>query len=328
MHITLDQRPSRVHDGNQGSRETHKSRNLAYPGRATDVAWRYTVTLRILEMIHEALVKDSAITKRDIFYRDPNLFTKQEIVDRYVDDVAFALGVPRCSLNVTSTAKGLITGAIAFHKDDGTVVDARSEPEGVLISSITKNDRTDVSDVKWILIVEKEATFRSLVESSFNADLKRHGILVTAKGYPDVATRALLNALSGRKPHSCTMYALVDFDPDGLEILSTYKHGSAALNHENSDLAVRDLNWLGVDSGHFLACDTVHVDQNLLRLSLRDRSKAVQMLGRGPFGPNGVEPKWRVALFTMLMLNTKAEIQLLEGHDGGLSTWVSRELNR
>jgi len=38
-----------------------------------------------------------------MYYRDPELFLKQRIVDRYVDDIAFNLGVKREALNVVST---------------------------------------------------------------------------------------------------------------------------------------------------------------------------------------------------------------------------------
>jgi DNA topoisomerase VI subunit A len=40
--------------------------------------------------------------RRDIYYRDPELFMKQEVVDRYVGDIAYTLGVERDALNVAS----------------------------------------------------------------------------------------------------------------------------------------------------------------------------------------------------------------------------------
>jgi meiotic recombination protein SPO11 len=40
---------------------------------------------------------------RDIYYRDPELFMKQAVVDRYVDDIAYTLGVERDALNVVSS---------------------------------------------------------------------------------------------------------------------------------------------------------------------------------------------------------------------------------
>lgn len=42
------------------------------------------------------------IVYRDIYYRDPELFMKQAVVDRYVGDLAYTLGVERDALNVAS----------------------------------------------------------------------------------------------------------------------------------------------------------------------------------------------------------------------------------
>jgi DNA topoisomerase VI subunit A len=39
-------------------------------------------------------------TSSDIYYRHPDLFMKQSVVDRYVDDLACTFGVSRSQLNV------------------------------------------------------------------------------------------------------------------------------------------------------------------------------------------------------------------------------------
>lgn len=49
--------------------------------------------------------------------------------------------------------------------------------------------------------------------------------------------------------NSTPIYALVDCDPDGLEILSVYKYGSRALAHLDDVLAVERITWLGVKTG-------------------------------------------------------------------------------
>lgn len=72
--------------------------------------------LRILELVHGGLLDNTIMTKRyriavhvasllltydrDIYYRHPDLFTKQTVVDRYVDDLAYTLGITRSQLNV------------------------------------------------------------------------------------------------------------------------------------------------------------------------------------------------------------------------------------
>jgi hypothetical protein len=47
---------------------------------------------------------------RDIYYRDPALFSKQAVVDRYVDDLACTFGIPRALLNVVGI--GWYTGFV------------------------------------------------------------------------------------------------------------------------------------------------------------------------------------------------------------------------
>lgn len=39
---------------------------------------------------------------RDIYYRDRELFMKQAVVDRYVEDLAYTLEVERDALNIVS----------------------------------------------------------------------------------------------------------------------------------------------------------------------------------------------------------------------------------
>ena len=55
-------------------------------------------------------------------------------------------------------------------------------------------------------LVEKEAIFKRL-------DLGEKVVVVTAKGYPDVATRELLATLSNM---GAPVFALVDLDPHGI----------------------------------------------------------------------------------------------------------------
>jgi len=48
---------------------------------------------------------DINVSFRDIYYKDPALFLKQSVVDRYVDDIAFTFNVPRSALSVVSIGK-------------------------------------------------------------------------------------------------------------------------------------------------------------------------------------------------------------------------------
>ncbi|KAL8858563.1 MAG: hypothetical protein Q9178_004857 [Gyalolechia marmorata] len=156
----------------------------------------------------------------------------------------------------------------------------------------------------------------------------------TAKGYPDVSTRVFLRLLSISSHPLPSIYALVDFDPDGISIMSTYKHGSLTLSHENANLRCPIIRWLGVKSGDLDFRESTTGPsgageediKGLLWLTKRDRKKAVKMLGQEICEEYGVEQEWRRELQVMLMLNLKVEMEILSQRKGGVEGWVEDKL--
>ncbi|KAL1799060.1 hypothetical protein ACET3X_003097 [Alternaria dauci] len=318
-----------------------KERDINFPGASAQEAWNFTVLLRILELVHSGLIADTVMTKRDMYYRHPDLFIKQSVVDRYVDDLACTLGITRSQLNVTAAARGLLAGNFRLTRHDGHVVSGMSD-EGIIVPNLSANDSLDLTEVHWVLVIEKEATFRFLKSSPQWHTLGSEGLVLTAKGYPDVASRKLLNQVAESAPH-IPMYALVDLDPDGIAILSTYKYGSYRLAHEDVTPAdttapgLPNMRWLGVKSHHMSRTPVgeEHTDasvvpqlQGLMRLTARDRTKAARMLEWNVCSDSGAEPEWRQELQTMLMLNIKAEMQILDEGYGGLVLWLRHELGQ
>jgi meiotic recombination protein SPO11 len=83
---------------------------------------------------------------RDIYYRHPDLFMKQSVVDRYIDDLACTFGISRSQLNVvrrclcfiyaranamgqTAAAKGLVAGNFKILHEDGYKVDGLKDKQ-------------------------------------------------------------------------------------------------------------------------------------------------------------------------------------------------------
>jgi meiotic recombination protein SPO11 len=138
------------------------------------------------------------------------------------------------------------------------------------------------------------------------------------------------------------MFALVDRDPDGIGILSTYKYGSYRLAHEDvtskgTGLSLPNIRWLGVKGHHISRTPVGERDtdtsgmselQGLMKLTTRDRIKAARMLEWDICAHGGAEQEWRHELQTMLMLNNKAEMQILDELPGGLVSWLSGELGK
>lgn len=226
-----------------------------------------------------------------------------------------------------AAAKGLILGAAEFCRRDGTTIDASSDREGLLIPNLKDVLSVKMTAVKWILVIEKEATFRSIAASEYWTTLSKNGIMITAKGYPDISTRAMIHFLSTATPQNGfsapPVYALVDFDPDGIAILSTYKYGSQNLAHETAHLSLPQIHWLGLRSEHVLGSGDSLTNQGLLTLSTRDRKKARSML---EWDVLSGDESLRRELQTMLMLNLKAELQLLDAVPEGMASLLRGSL--
>jgi meiotic recombination protein SPO11 len=103
--------------------------------------------------------------------------------------------------------------------------------------------------------------------------------------------------------------------------MSTYKHGSMSRAHEMS-LAVPSIRWLGVRNRDFL--DTENEIQGLLSLTARDRKITMKMLAKIVDAEDRDE-EWRRELQVMLILNVKAEIQIL-GNGDVLGQWLDKKL--
>lgn len=110
-------------------------------------------------------------------------------------------------------------------------------------------------------------------------------------------------------------YSLTDFDPDGLAISDVYRLGSDRLAHEGEALMTAKLQRIGLDSSHI--CEFVSggiSSGGLLALTRRDRRMAQKMLESGSRTDSGIRD-----LQLMLMLNRKAELQILDDWPGKLA---------
>lgn len=120
------------------------------------------------------------------------------------------------------------------------------------------------------------------------------------------------------------IYALVDNDPHGIHIFSVYKSGSAAMAHESHRLAVDSISLLGICQNDLTLHDSNESgDGRMLQLTLTDRRKAVDLLGKEQIWS---EKSLRVELQRMLFSNMKGEIQSMDCLPGGLEGYLNRRL--
>ncbi|KAJ7772623.1 DNA topoisomerase IV alpha subunit [Mycena maculata] len=287
--------------------ESGAVRTMRYPmKRATGSARPFAQLFKVLDLMHEAVVDDVPATKRDIYYKDVPLFKKQKVVDNLVDDLAATFELERADLNVRATSKGLVCGSgLVIHLVSGEKVHA-NDTEGALIPVGEDIEGYTVGeDVEWMLLIEKDAVFQTLcrLRLADHPALTGRGVLVTGKGYPDVATRQLVATLAACLPRRIPVLALVDGDPYGLDILSVYKYGSHAMAHEDEKLAAPRVKYLGVLASE-LASYGVDRDA-LLPITKHDEKKALAMLARP------IPAKWIKELSHMLHSRRKAEIEIL-----------------
>ena len=81
------------------------STHSSHRGVVLEQVRKTTITTRVLELIHQVVSKRIHITKRDLFYTDVKLFSKQEESDAVLDDIACMVGCTRTSLNVVASDK-------------------------------------------------------------------------------------------------------------------------------------------------------------------------------------------------------------------------------
>ncbi|GAA5950306.1 hypothetical protein JCM21900_001109 [Sporobolomyces salmonicolor] len=279
-------------------------RKLGQEGNIRLGARELACLLKVAATVLDGLKSRIVSTKRDIYYRDVALFVKQQTVDSIVEDLAATLQVRRSDLNIIAASKGLFSGALKIFMADETELAGSSQ--GTLIPPDQAIEHIENEDLNWVLVVEKEAVFRTLISAGLTSNEELgHGVVLTGKGYPDLATRELVKRLADDLP-SIPLLFLVDSDPHGLEILSTYVLGSSSLSHDAANLAIGPgrANWVGIKPSEW---DSMGVKrEELLLMSAADRKKAGAMVRR-EWWP----AEWRKELEYMLHLSRKAEIEAL-----------------
>ncbi|KAF7553647.1 hypothetical protein G7046_g7053 [Stylonectria norvegica] len=175
-----------------------------------------------------------------------------------------------------------------------------------------------------------------------------------AKGYPDLTTRSFLHHVHVTNT-SLPILALVDYDPDGINILRCYRQGSDRLRHE-TDAYTPEIRWLGIKSCHLIDCHGTSRDQPLegdhnsqatvysgtnttslssascrepiAYLTHRDRTVALGALRKLQLSPSDDVETAEMSreLQVLLMLGVKTEIEWLD-ESGILCEWLDEKLS-
>ncbi len=263
-----------------------------------------TRLMRLIEIVHELLLKDIHATKREIYYTDVELFEDQKYSDKIIEDLAAMLKVIRNSTHIVASAKGACIGRLKI-RDSGDEIDLTRGSGGWSISPFLDRIEIVESDAEFILVVEKDAALIRLSEAKWWEEYPC--IILTGKGSADIATRMFLRLLTKELDLPC--FCLVDSDPYGHYIYSVYLRGSKRLGYESPFLATPSLKLLGVLSRDL---DQYDIPKKCrLRLTKADEKRTKEMLNE-PFVRKNLN--WVEDLELMLSLKSKAEIQALSSH--------------
>ena len=266
--------------------------------------------IAMLNLIHTNVRQGKTVTQREMYYcasaKEPLLFSKVGHVLDSIKNIGSLLSIDRGALNITSTPKGLVAGLVTLHNDKTqTFVDCSIlESAGFSIPGDLKQIESlsiDASSCDFILIVEKDAVFNKLIQERI---WERYPcVVVTARGFPDLPTRAFLNRLASTGVQdTCKIYILVDWNPSGLWIFSTYVTGGASNTNESKRYALPNAIFLGVSHEDILAAGKVFTAKHTKR-EARDIANILRRK-RGP-----LYSTFKTELEQMHALGRKCEIE-------------------
>ncbi|OVA02178.1 Spo11/DNA topoisomerase VI [Macleaya cordata] len=285
------------------SSDKHKGKEILSLQREC-YAHRLNVLLRVLLIVQQLLQENKHGSKRDIYYMHPTVFSEQAVVDRAINDICILLKCSRHNLNVVcilicmsrltriylthDLLSRLVMGWLRFLEGERKF-DCINSPNTVRKHTGTSNLRALYVIqiyITGLLAGASHSLFQRLADDHF-CDTN-HCIIVTGRGYPDVPTRRFLRLLL-EKLH-LPAYCLVDCDPYGFDILTTYRFGSMQMAYDAKFLRLPEVRWLGAfpsDSENYQL-----PERCLLPLTAEDKRKAEAMLLRCYLHQEA--PQWRL----------------------------------
>lgn len=210
----------------------------------------FTSILLVTTFCHSLLTANRTTTNREVYYFYVTHFRTQKECDLAIQDAACLLQVPRDSLGLKASPRGWFCGDIQLLQNDQVIMDGRAmqSVQGSPVSSDwlkspqQRNFTIQTVAAECILVVEKEGVYNRLSEDRFFDDYPC--ILVTGKGFPDLATRAMVHSL--HKLLDLPVRGLADCDPFGVMVLHTYQHGSKRMGVDGGDRFAVPIEWVGL----------------------------------------------------------------------------------
>mmetsp|Transcript_9059 Transcript_9059/g.11136 ORF Transcript_9059/g.11136 Transcript_9059/m.11136 type:complete len:445 (-) Transcript_9059:48-1382(-) len=237
-----------------------------------------TSLLIVLSFVHSLLLSNRTTTTREVFYFFVTHFRSQRECDVAILDAARLLGVSRICLGLSASPKGWYCGCVKITQTTSstngtaipssflssplrcnrttrattTILDGTNPPsssqgipitrEWLLAGTSSSSPTLHISsDAKCILVIEKEGIYTRLLEDKFYDSFPC--VLVTGRGFPDLATRALVYTLHKRL--CIPVFGVCDCNPFGVGVLATYRQGGERMGVDRERYNV-PIQWVGL----------------------------------------------------------------------------------
>jgi meiotic recombination protein SPO11 len=248
LSITTSDETSSLHALTKQRNSRSKASPLSSPFKIKQLSQ----TVYLLNVIHKLCLENRQVNQRELFYRSLSdsvapSFLDQTSLNRALFSLMNALGCERHELGIFTTARGLIAAdpkapTLCLDSNAEFIADISDHHEGLSITDCLVNVCTIQTSAQFVLIVEKETVFQSLLCCK-DFFLMNPCILVTARGYPDNITIRLLDRLKRMFGPGVPFLYLGDLDPHGISIALTYRKTLGDCMHW---IGVHhdDVNWL------------------------------------------------------------------------------------
>ncbi|OII76546.1 DNA topoisomerase [Cryptosporidium andersoni] len=223
------------------------SKNNEIISNKNSITLRYIAkVICVANTLHNVIQQGRRMSLRELYYHNTWLFDNQNQATVIVRKISIMLRIPRSTLGLFPSPKGMIGGRITFRYKDIEVLNIDNMGiTGAIIGDnfedIGEQNNIEVeSDAQYIIVIEKASIFQYLMERKISDRFSC--ILITGKGFPDIATRKLISYLV-YKLKITTLY-LGDYDPPGINIYLTYVRGSD--NYESLIVACPHIYFMGI----------------------------------------------------------------------------------
>ena len=210
-------------------------------GRQGASTLKFSKVVAVLALVYKLVKGGERVTQRDAYYSLSTTFASQNDFNNCFDDVLRILDVPRRALGVFAAPKGSIAGALKITQGTEEIDCLLLGKSGYELPGDPTHLKLESLGARYILVVEKDAVFKTLCDKVIWNEVPC--VMITGRGYPGLAVREVVSRCE--RDFNIPVLGLFDYNPHGLQILLTYRFGSARMGREGIQHTA-DIQWLGL----------------------------------------------------------------------------------